>query len=244
MRRLNCVVFAVACGMLAGCVTEASGPDSKCEWPGGDGDVRHLSRDARRAEDLAIRYADGHARPNNAGTHSIPAYQALTQQCMTTLFQAVAAERHSTVEQVRESVNKNRSRSLDAVVIATFGLLYAWFANILARRVWRWYPPGRDGLMGLLASAAIGPVMSVLGAAVGQFWSFWLETLRVGYGHLVYRVDRIPWGHHIPAILAAGVAIFWLCAWLRYRDERLAFDVRTRAVEPNASAGAGRDSTT
>jgi hypothetical protein len=225
MKRPVCVVLAAACGLLAGCVSEASGPDAKCEWPG-DGrgaldltdarQLRHLSRDAERAEDLAIRYADGHGRPNNAGTHTIPDYVAMTNRCMTSLFGAVAAEHHVTVEQVRESVNQYRSRSLDTAVIVTFGLLYAWFANALARRIWRRFPPGRDRAMGVLATAVIGPVLSVLGAALAQLWSFWIETLRVGYGHLVYRVDRIPWGHHIPMILTAGVAIFWISGWLSY----------------------------
>ncbi len=218
MARLRVLAVLAASGVLAGCVSEVSGPDAKCQWPGGDGEARHLSRDADRAEDLAIRYADGHGRPNNAGTNTIPAYVAMTDQCMTALFQAVAAEHHVTVEQVRGSVNKNRSRSLDEAVILSFGLLYGWFANALARRVWRRFPPGRDRAMGILTCAATGPVLSVLGAAAGDLWSFWLETLRVGYGHLVYRVDRIPWGHHLPAILVAGVAIFWICAGLRYRD--------------------------
>jgi hypothetical protein len=52
---------------------------------------------------------------------------------------------------------------------------------------------------------------------VGELWAFEAETLRIGYGHLVQRAERIPWGHHRPAIFAAGLVVFWILSWIRYR---------------------------
>jgi len=53
---------------------------------------------------------------------------------------------------------------------------------------------------------------------LGEFWAEAVESLRVGYGHLSYRMSRIPWENHHTAIFAAGILVFWLLSWRRYRE--------------------------
>jgi hypothetical protein len=219
-------IVPLAYGMLTGCVSESSGPDAVCQWRGdtiGALDLtdprqdRHLSNDAEEAENLAIRYADGHDRPTNGGGPTIAEYHQTRDQCMAALFQVVADRHHVTPQQVRESINKHRHTSLDWAVMLSFGVLYGLFVNGFVRQIWRRFPPKQDRLLGIMATVLISPVVSLIGVAVGEFWAFEAETLRIGYGHLVERVERIPWGHHRPAIFAAGLLIFWILSWLRYR---------------------------
>lgn len=100
----------VAGGLLAACIPESSGPDARCECAVdsvGRLDLRnprqsrHLSNDAEKAEDLAIRYADGHSRPGllvdirwaNIFKHYTSAWP---------FFNAAIAEQHKvTPDQVR-----------------------------------------------------------------------------------------------------------------------------------------------
>ncbi len=59
-----------------------SGPDAACVWPTEGGrslnrlsrDVQHLGDDADKAEDISVRYGDGHDRPMNAGGPTIAEY--------------------------------------------------------------------------------------------------------------------------------------------------------------------------
>jgi len=224
--RIICIALPVF-GILTGCVSESSGPDAVCQWRGDAAaaldltdprQAAHLSKDAEEAEDLSIRYGDGHSRPTSAGSPTIAEYHQVREQCLALLFQAVADRHHVTPQQVRESINKHRHTSLDAVVMLSFGLLYGLFVNGFVRRIWLRFPPQRDRMLGIVATAVISPVVSVVGVAVGEMWAHQAETLRIGYGHLVERVERIPWGHYRPEIFVAGLVIFWILSWLRYRD--------------------------
>lgn len=219
-------ILLLACGILTGCVSESSGPDAVCQWRGdttGALDLtdprqaQHLSNDAEAAEDLAIRYADGHDRPANGSGITIAEYHQTRDQCMAALFQVVADRHLVTPQQVRESINKHRHISLDWAVMLSFGLLYGLFVNGFVRRIWLRFPPKQDRLLGIMATVVMAPVVSLLGVAVGELWAFEAETLRIGYGHLVQRAERIPWGRYRPAIFVAGLVVFWILSWLRYR---------------------------
>ena len=97
MRRV-CYIVLVRCGILALCIPESSGPDSVCQWHRDSmgaldlSDPRqsqHLSNDAEKAEDLAIRYADGHSRPGTGRGHSMGEYLQTLDQCTVGLFQVI-----------------------------------------------------------------------------------------------------------------------------------------------------------
>ncbi len=63
-----------------------------------------------------------------------------------------------------------------------------------------------------IASAIVGAA----GLLLGEVWSMTAENLRVGSGHLSYRVDRIPWVQHRFGYFLACVVLFWLIAALEY----------------------------
>jgi hypothetical protein len=222
-----CYVVLMAVVVLALFTPESSGPDSLCQWPrdsGGRLDLRdshqaqHLGRDARKAEDLAIRYADGHARPGTSRGYTMGAYRQTLNRCEAELFLAVAEQHNVTPEEVRNSLDKHRNVTLDALVMLFAGLLYVFFVDGVVRRIWQRFPPKEDGFFGLIATAIISLVVSLLGVVLGEWWTDMVEYLRIGYGHLVDRDSRIPWGNHLYGIFAVGIFIFWLLSWRWYRE--------------------------
>ena len=227
--------LVLACALLTGCVPESSGTDALCQWRP---DSRHrgnlspeqLSADAEKAEDLAVRYADGHGRPGTNPGSTSEHYHRTIDQCMDSLFQAVANQHHVTPQEVRGSINKHRSTSLDVAVMLSFGLLYAYFVNRFVRGIWRRFPPKRDRLLGILATAVIAPIAGLLGGVAGELWAFQAECIRIGYGHLVGRFDRTLWARDRPGILVAGIIIFWTLSWLRYQEAESAGESRATVL--------------
>jgi hypothetical protein len=235
--RYNCCVMKrgirlcfFLCGLLTSCMREDSGPDAVCAWPAeaghplnlGDGrHAKHLSNDAAKAEDIAIRYGDGHSRPAGAAGPTIAEYRGVIDACMATLFARIAEQHHVTPQQVSASLGAHRSTSLDALVMVSFAVFYAFLVNRFVRGLWRRFPPAQDRWLGIAATAVISPVASLLAVLIGGIWSWYAETLRIGYAHLVQRSERIPWYHHLTAIFVLGILVFWILSWLRYRGARL-----------------------
>ncbi len=220
-------------GLLTSCMREDSGPDAVCAWPAeaerplnlGDGrHAQHLSDDAGKAEDIAVRFGDGHSRPMNAGGPTIAEYQQVIGSCMATLYERIAEQHHVTPQQVSASLGAHRRTSLDVLVMTAFAVLYAFLVNRFVGGIWRRFPPAQDRWLGIAATVFISPVASLLGVLLGGIWSSYTETLRIGYGHLVQRAERIPWYHHLTAIFVVGVLMFWILSWFRYRDTGLGND--------------------
>jgi len=238
--RRVCYVALVAVYVLAAFMPQSSGPDAVCEWPHDQvgpldlSDARqgkHLRNDAEKAEGLAIRYADGHSRPNHG--HTMGEYVRTLNQCRADLFGAISEDHKVSPKEVRESIDKYRSTGLDAVVILFFGLCYGLFTDSFVRRIWCRFPPKEGRLPGIIATVVASPVASILGVVFGEGWSDAAETLRVGYGHLVDRSLRIPWLNHRPAIFAAGIAVFWLVSWRQYR--KVDMDIEADSVASRLS---------
>lgn len=55
---------------------------------------------------------------------------------------------------------------------------------------------------------------------LGQKWSTVMENLRVGNGHLSYRVDRLPWERHQMNFVALYIVIFWGVAIAQFSADR------------------------
>ena len=49
---------------------------------------------------------------------------------------------------------------------------------------------------------------------------FVAESIRLGSGHLSYRLDRIPWRQHHLSLFIAGVVLFWIAAAIQSRRQR------------------------
>jgi hypothetical protein len=197
MRKLPVLLLEVLC--CAGC--RYAPPNSNCEWPADLAKHGSLAAEAEFAEDLAIRHAD-------AGRSQ---WNVQWRQCIEKLFPIVAARHGVTTYQVGESLAGGRPMVAvaEGLLFAPIYLLVAYF---IARRVSRRYPGQEDlwdwGFMSAYVSLAVGAV----GVLAGETWSQTMESLRLGTGHLSYRMMRIAWSHHRPEIFAVGVVLFWLVA--------------------------------
>jgi len=223
------------------CIGDSAGasPNSDCEWPkeiaapldlSRSAQTRHLSGDAERAEDLAIRF-DAHR-----GTRA--EYGLTRDQCMARLFQIVGSNHGVTEEQIRWHLAQRRTE-LDLGVVLTFIALYAWAATLIVRRVGRRNADHQETWGWVVIIVYTSVIASVVGVLLGEVWSDLMENMRLGNGHLSYRVERIPWGHHRLGMFVGGVVLFWLlAAFQRQGRSGSLFRVTARAF-PGGRAGAG-----
>jgi hypothetical protein len=165
---------------------------------------RSLPYDAEVAEDLAIRYADAQRGPHSGHFESMAHYGQVRDQRIAEMFKTVASRHGVTEEQVRESLT-HRPLGVDLVVILSFAVFYAWVADIIVRR------------RSMIMTAYISIVLSAVAVLFGESWAGFIESVRLGTGHLSYRADRIPWGHHRVMIWIAAALLCWLVAIVRNR---------------------------
>jgi hypothetical protein len=200
--------------------TPGASPNSDCEWPkeiaapldlSRSDQARHLSGDAERAEDLAIRYADASRGPHSGHFEGGAEYGLTRDQCMTRLFHIVGNNHGVTAEQIRWHLT-HRPTELDVAVVLTFIAFYASAATVILRRVGRRNADHQEIWGWVVMIVYISIIASVGGVLLGEVWSDLMENIRLGNGHLSYRVERIPWGHHRLGIFVGGVALFWVLA--------------------------------
>lgn len=198
---------------FAGCVRR-EGRNADCKWPGENpvqpAGPRHLSADAEFAEDLAIRYADTHFGLRTPGYVSGEVYVAARDRCMASLFEQVAAEHHVPSAMIWQALGRNRGR-VDLAINLPFLLLYGLVSILVARWIWRKYPPAEHGwipcvTMTVFFSLAMAAGMLML----GEVWSWIAEGRRVGNPHMSHRVDRLWWVRHRIELFVGGVTAFWL----------------------------------
>ena len=170
-------------------------------------DRSHLRDDAVTAEDVAIRWADTHF-------HLLPEWEARENECMEALFEGVAKHHGVDVAVVRQYSVK-RDIVLDSAVVVSFGALYAVVAFIFAGRIQRRFSIGEPGYWVMAFTMAMG--ISLAGVMTGMFWSIVIDEVRLGSGHLSYRMDRILFRQHWAMLFVCGVAIFLLASLVRSR---------------------------
>jgi hypothetical protein len=218
----------LACFALAGCVRR-EGRNSDCIWPvephaqkltpGQRGYDKHLTGDAEFAEELAIEYMDGqHWRRSGVFPPQASAGDAW-KGCLGVLFTEMAKS-HGIPTKEAIKFFGHRSMATDVAVNLCYLLLYGFLAALVAGRLRSRYPI-EDGwtpaiVMVTLCSLAFG----VAGEMLGQLWSGVVEGIRVGNGHLSYRVDRVPWGRHARAGFILCVIMFLSATAARYWPRR------------------------
>jgi hypothetical protein len=181
-------------------------------------DRAHLRADSATAESWAIAYADvSPRRQQGAGP-----YADALDQCMAMLFARISQRHGIDVSTVREYAQQ-RDIIFDAAVLLVFAWAYVVIAHHLVGAITRRFPG--DERFALAAATTAVSVMTVFAAVlVGDAWSIGAEVLRVGNGHLSYRTERLPWRQYQPAIIAAGLAVFWLVAVVRIKRRELGVD--------------------
>jgi hypothetical protein len=205
---------------FTGCVRR-EGRNSECIWPKEAGaraldpsrrdDARHLREDVEFAEELAVEYMDAQRRSRSGQ----PPGQVMNT-CRNSLLKQISTSHNVPPKEVIQSFGR-RSLAIDLAIILPFLLLYGLMAALLAGWLRRRYPP-EDSMaatlaMALLCSLALG----VAGLLLGEFWTATAESIRVGTGHLSYRVDRLPWARHRIVFFGLCVALFWSAAAIRFR---------------------------
>ena len=233
-RRLLLATLAFLCA--AGCVRR-EGRNSDCQWPperaAGPATTRHFSEDAEFAEDLAIRYSDVHHGLRTPYYLSGEDYASNRDRCMARLFGEIAKQHNVPIERVYGSLGQNRAY-IDLAINLPFALLYCLVAAVVARAIWRRYPPAESGwLPGATMILFLSLAFSVAFVMVGDIWARIAETYRVGNDHMSYRADRLLWARHLTALFSAAFATFLLTAAevarrMLGKDSRL----ETRSMRP------------
>lgn len=141
---------------------------------------------------------------------------AAWKQCFVKLSSIIVAEHRITPSQYNGMFGA-RPPGFDLAVGIAYALLYAWAASVLSAWVWRKHPPTDGALGGTVMIVYVSLATAALGDLLGEQWAGLWENFRLGNGHISYRLDRVPWGHHRGALFVGGLVLFWLVAALRYR---------------------------
>ena len=207
---------------FTGCLRR-EGRNSDCIWLEADarpldlsrgGDARHLREDVELAEDLAVRYMDAQRRQQSAQPRRPPG--EVMNACRNTLLKQISTSHNVSPGEVIQFFGR-RSLAIDLAVILPFFLLYALAAILMAGWLFRRYPPAESMTAALLMAVLCSLAFGVGGLMLGEEWSTMAESLRVGTGHLSYRVDRLPWVQHRIGFFVLCLAVFWSAALVRLR---------------------------
>jgi len=207
------------CVLLAAtsCVRR-EGRNDECRWPhevlapldlSQIGQLRHLAADAQFAEELGIRHGDAFR-----GQESVEERARRTQECTARLVNYLSMLHSVTVEDVEQARARREIRVDIVAVFAPMAVVFGTVAFFVTGKVQQRFPSGPPFIVTTLLVSA---VVAAAGVLLGELWSWLVEMIRVGNGHLSYRALRLPWTRHRTEILLAGVAIFLLTSWYRSR---------------------------
>lgn len=236
MKTATALRFLAALGLIVslvftGCVRR-EGRNSDCIWPeinaraldlGRGGDARHLREDVELAEDLAVRYMDAQRQSQSTQLRPERPPSEVLNTCRNSLLKQISTSHNVSPKEVVQFFGR-RSLAIDVTVIFPFFLLYALLAMLLAGWLLRRYPPEESMTAALAMSLLCSLAFGVGGLLLGEQWSITAENIRVGTGHLSYRVDRLPWVQHRLGFFVLCLALFWSAALVRFlvraRDQR------------------------
>lgn len=221
---------------LTGCVRR-EGRNSDCKWPGEPeaktlyanrpGDAEHLRGDMEFAEDLAVRYMDAHRFGFSSQQDAAEALNA----CLGALVEQIGKSHNIPPSEVRNFFGR-RSFVVDASVSLSFLALYSFVAGTFVVRLLRRYPP-EDGWIATFVVVTLSSLaFGICGMMIGEVWSGTVESIRIGTGHLSYRVNHVPWVRHEVGFFVVCVVLFWCAAIARYRI-RHRCDHRLSGENPN-----------
>ena len=211
--------------VLAGCVRR-DGRNTDCQFPAEPnpktldvthpGDVPHLRADVEFADELAIEYLDAGRWQKSADPKAPQNRNQALNTCLSSLADEIGRI-HNLPPKSLLSVFGQRSLAVDTAINLPFFVLFGFAAWLIAGMILRRYPPSEGWLTTLIFFTLATLVVGVVAMAIAQQWSLLAENLRVGNGHLSYRVDRVPFERHPIPLFAACVVLFWVAAAVRYR---------------------------
>lgn len=184
----------------------------------------HILEEATLAEDLAVRYAGFHRGHRSGHFAGNEAYRETREQCMATLFEAVANHHGVSTGQVRDALVYRRA-SVDLLVLAAFVIFYIAVANGIVGWMFRSVPadvPWHRSLATTIAAGGAG----VGGLVLFDLYAATFEMIRIGNTHMSYRVERIPWNQHSSELLVGEIVLFAFIAAYRHARDR----AETRAL--------------
>jgi hypothetical protein len=131
---------------------------------------------------------------------------------MAALFEEIAKEHGVSPAKVSGSLGHNRA-AIDIAVNLPFALLYGFVAAAAARMMWRRYPPAEHGwIPGVVMALFLSLVLAAGCTMFGELWSWFVESYRIGNGHMSYRAQRLPWARHRAGLFAGALVVFWAAA--------------------------------
>ena len=217
--RILLLVIAVVCSACGANARFAA----DCAWPTHEerrlvlerpADARHLTDDAQTAEDIAIRHAD--LTVGTAG-RDVLSYRGRREACKATLFARVGEQHGISVDDVARAVGRRRMW-LDVMVVLVFAAIYVVVAHLVAGRLFR--GALADSVVLATGTAMVTSLaLAAVGVLAGDVWSMLIESVRVGNGHMSYRVERVPWRNHQWPIFATAAAVFLVVAAARWKRE-------------------------
>lgn len=203
---------------LGGCVDRAR-VNSRCEWTDSftstltmrsSGEREHLTRDVAVAEELGVRFGDA-AKPR-VGVREAG---RMRRACTDSMFAAIVRDHRVTRADI-DAVAESRTLWVDIVFV---GIPMAVLLALAADRLFEHVLSGGtedERQFRLLGLVAFVPVTSLVGLLIAQLWSWVVEMIRLGDGHISYRAFRLPASRHawfcyfvlslIMAVVAARVA--------------------------------------
>jgi hypothetical protein len=205
-------------------LTACAGGEPKsrtCEWPAEayrqldltrSADRTHLRRDAESAETIAIHCAD----VSPARREGKREYDVALEECMESLFGAVARNHGLDIERVR-AYTTLRNGLFDVMVLVLFSGIYAIAAYAIAGRIARQIG-AEDWRVVALAVIGLSLGAAIVAMLGFDMWAITAENLRLGSWHLSYREDRLPWRRHGVLLFTGSVGVFGLISLLRVRS--------------------------
>lgn len=215
------VVMIAACGCIArnrlnsNCAwsTEVARPLNLQSAP----DRRHLRDDAQLVEELAVRYGDA-VRTFQPGSlpDVLPDVRRRREECLSTLFAAVAALHGLAPDQVARAAERGDWRVDVLAVLLPLALLLGTLAANFAKRLYRHFW-GDLQLLPIVATLVVSAVAGAVAVVFEQLWANTIEMIRVGDLHLSMRANRFLWAGHRWYVFAGAAVLFCVVVLIRYR---------------------------
>jgi hypothetical protein len=182
-------------------------------------DIQHLLGDIGTAEELAIRYGDRLAGYRQIETFGIVSRHGgikdrdkgrrARQQCLATLFEAIAARHELAAADIERARPRLADRGLDLPLTIPVAVLLILAVQGSIR--WIRHRFEADELAGwTIATLFASGLVPAVVVAIGAPWGMLLEIIRLGNEHVGERARLAGLRMHVLVALSVGIAAIWI----------------------------------